>query len=89
MTEYIALRPPEHSIAPLQRLSQADQPTIHRFFDTSPLSPSGRLVALFRFAQDQRPPTPGESGQVIVSERATGQVIWRSPTCAWDTQLGA
>lgn len=89
MTEYIALRPPEHSIAPLQRLSQADQPTIHRFFDTSPLSPSGRLVALFRFAQDQRPPTPGESGQVIVSEWATGQVIWRSPTCAWDTQLGA
>ena len=89
MAEYTSLPAPEHSAGPLHQLSQSPHPTIHRFFDTSPVSPSGRLVALFQFSQDQHPPAPGEAGQVVVSDRTSGHVLWSSPTCAWDTQLGA
>ncbi|WP_183030165.1 hypothetical protein [Altericroceibacterium spongiae] len=84
-----ALRAPEHSRVPLVRLSEPGKPTIHRFFDTSPVSPSGRYAALFELPHERDVPQPGEAGTVVVHDISSNKVLWRSPTIAWDTQLGA
>ena len=62
---------------------------IHRFFDTSPLSPSGRYLALFRFPQETRSPRPGEAGEVILVDRQTGRERVVSRSRGWEMQLGA
>jgi Tol biopolymer transport system component len=60
----------------------------HRFFDTSPLSPSGRFLAATRF-EPERMPEPGEAADVVLVDLHTGRnrVVWQSR--GWDTQLGA
>lgn len=62
---------------------------IHRFFDTSPFSPSGRFMALFRMPFEDRPPKPGERGEIIVVdlERGLEQVV--ADTAGWEPQMGA
>ena len=62
---------------------------IHRFFDTSPLSPSGRYLALFRFPQETRSPKPGEVGEVILVDRQTGKERVVAQSRGWEMQLGA
>lgn len=62
---------------------------IHRFFDTSPLSPSGRYVALFRFPQETTSPKPGEVGEVILVDRQTGREKVVAQSRGWEMQLGA
>lgn len=62
---------------------------IHRFFDTSPVSPSGRYVALFRFPQEIRSPNPGEVGEVILVDRQTGNEQVVAQSRGWEMQLGA
>lgn len=62
---------------------------IHRFFDTSPVSPSGRYIALFRFPFEDRSPQPGEKGEVIVIDLDTGVETLVRETAGWEAQLGA
>ena len=62
---------------------------IHRFFDTSPISPSGRLAALFRLPNEVRPPQPGEVGEVVVVDLTTGVERTVATTRGWETQMGA
>lgn len=62
---------------------------IHRFFDTSPLSPSGRYVALFRLPNENRPPQPGEAGDVVLVDLATGKERTVAQSRGWETQMGA
>lgn len=62
---------------------------IHRFFDTSPLSPSGRYLALFRFPQEITSPKPGEVGEVILVDRQTGKERVVAQSRGWEMQLGA
>lgn len=62
---------------------------IHRFFDTSPLSPSGRYLALFRLPQEITSPKPGEAGEVILVDRKTGQERVVAQSRGWEVQLGA
>ena len=62
---------------------------IHRFFDTSPISPSGRYLALTRLPYEDRLPIPGDSVQVLVADLQTGEEEVVAETIAWDTQLGA
>lgn len=62
---------------------------IHRFFDTSPLSPSGRYLALFRFPQEITSPKPGEVGEVILVDRQTGREKVVAQSRGWEMQLGA
>jgi hypothetical protein len=62
---------------------------IHRFFDTSPLSPSGRYLALFRFPQEITSPKPGEVGEVILVDRQTGKEKVVAQSRGWEMQLGA
>jgi hypothetical protein len=73
----------------LERLSNPNKPTIHRFFDTSPISPSGLYCALFELPSDTSMPKFGDYGKVVVTEIKTRKVVWVGKTAAWDTQLGA
>ena len=61
----------------------------HRFFDTSPISPSGRYIALFRLPYEDRTPQPGDTGRVEVTELATGRCIYSAESRGWEMQLGA
>ncbi|MBD3243376.1 MAG: hypothetical protein GF331_22490 [Chitinivibrionales bacterium] len=62
---------------------------MHRFFDTSPISPSGRYLAVLQFPQEQRRPAPGEQAQVVLVdlERDEDRVV--ATTHGWEGQMGA
>lgn len=62
---------------------------IHRFFDTSPLSPSGKFLALFRMPYENKSPKPGEVGEVVLVDMKTGQEKVVAQTRGWEVQLGA
>ncbi len=62
---------------------------IHRFFDTSPISPSGRYLAVFRLPFEDRQPDPGDSGEVCVIDLESGKERVVANTCGWELQMGA
>ena len=62
---------------------------IHRFFDTSPVSPSGRYVALTRLLCEDRVPHPGDPAEILLVDLQTGAERSVADTRGWDTQLGA
>jgi hypothetical protein len=62
---------------------------IHRFFDTSPISPSGRYLAVFQMPFEDRQPKPGEVGHVRVVDLQTGKNRVVAETCGWEPQMGA
>jgi hypothetical protein len=62
---------------------------IHRFFDTCPISPSGRYLAVFQLPFEDRQPEPGETGQVRVVDLQTGTSRVVGETCGWEPQMGA
>lgn len=63
---------------------------LHRFFDTSPLSPSGRYLAVFQMPFEDRQPEPGEApGQVCIVDLETGEDRVVAETLGWEPQLGA
>ena len=62
---------------------------IHRFYDTSPFSPSGRYLGLTRLPYENHPPIPGDIAEVVVVDLLTGDEHIVAETRAWDTQLGA
>lgn len=72
----------------LTQLSQ-DGKTMHRFFDTSPVSPSGRYVALFRLPYENVSPQAGDAGQVVLVDLKTGKEKTIAESRGWEVQLGA
>ncbi len=62
---------------------------IHRFFDTSPISPSGKYLALFRFPYEDHSPVAGDAGEVILVNLKTGKEIVVAEPRGWEMQLGA
>ncbi len=75
--------------APVWCVTPAHDRTLHRFFDSSPVSPSGRFLAVTRIPCEDRLPSPGELAEVSVIDLVTGGVRTVDETAAWDTQLGA
>jgi hypothetical protein len=63
--------------------------SIHRYYDSSPYSPSGRYLALTRLPFEDRLPIPAETAQVIVVDLETGEAKPVAETRGWDMQLGA
>lgn len=63
--------------------------TIHRFFDTSPLSPCGRYLGLTRFPFEDRSPEVGDVAEVVIVDLAEGTDKVVATTTAWGSQLGA
>ncbi|GAA1687197.1 hypothetical protein GCM10009808_00230 [Microbacterium sediminicola] len=76
-------------LVPVHRLSNGIFPAIHRFYDTSPISPSGRYITFTELPYEDHLPYPGDEATVVVVDLVTGEDIYRSRTIAWDTQLGA
>lgn len=76
-------------IVPIWRLTRPTQKAFHRFFDTSPISPSGQHIAYLETSFDDHLPGPDDAAQVVVVDLAAGGEVYRSSTAAWDTQLGA
>lgn len=62
---------------------------IHRFHDTSPLSPSGRYMALFRVPFEDRYPKAGEAGEVILVDMKKGTEKVLTTSRGWEMQVGA
>ncbi|MEJ7767058.1 MAG: hypothetical protein WKF89_04560 [Chitinophagaceae bacterium] len=62
---------------------------IHRFFDTSPLSPSGRYLALFRMPYENKTPRPGDAGEVVLFDMKKGSERVVATSRGWEVQLGA
>lgn len=61
----------------------------HRFFDTSPISPSGRLLACLRMPFEDRLPRPGETAEIVVVDLENGTEKTVAQTAGWETQMGA
>ena len=74
---------------PLWSLTSHAHNLIHRFFDTSPLSPSGRYLAVFRLPDYDCCPQPGDRGYVVLVDLHTGEerIVWE--TAGWEYQMGA
>jgi hypothetical protein len=62
---------------------------IHRFFDTSPISPSGRYLAVFQILHEDRQPQPGDKGNVCIVDLETGEDRVVAETAGWEPQMGA
>ena len=60
-----------------------------RFFDTTPISPSGRYLAVTRLASDSRVPEAGEPAEIILLDLLNGQSKTSALSHWWDAQLGA
>ena len=77
------------SETPIWCLTPKTPRVIHRFFDTSPLSPSGRFLAVFQLPEKDDFPRPGDRCGVFVVNLETGEEkkVWE--TAGWEFQLGA
>jgi len=71
---------------PVWRITNGNYSTIHRFFDSSPFSPSGRYIGLTRF-----PSSFGswDSSKIVIVDLLTGDEKVLGSTRAWGSQLGA
>jgi len=74
---------------PVWRVTPDRRGCMHRFFDTSPISPSGRYLAVFQMPFEDRRPEPGDAGAVVVVDLETGKDEVVSETCGWEPQMGA
>ncbi|MBC7826425.1 MAG: hypothetical protein H7122_01665, partial [Chitinophagaceae bacterium] len=72
---------------PIRKLASGK--IIHRFFDTSPISPSGRYAALFRFPSETTSPRPGDAGEVMLVDIKTGKERVVARSFGFEMQLGA
>lgn len=63
--------------------------TMHHFFDKSPVSPSGRHIALLRIPYEDRRAQPGDAADVVLIDLKTGAERTLAQTFAWEHQIGA
>ena len=63
--------------------------TIHRFFDSSPFSPSGQYLVSTQVPYEDRMPVAGDVARIVVTDLTTGEEKIVAETRAWDTQVGA
>jgi hypothetical protein len=62
---------------------------IHRYYDSSPFSPSGRYLAVTRLPFEDHAPKPGDVAHIVVVDLQTGTTRTVADTRGWDVQLGA
>lgn len=62
---------------------------LHRFFDTSPISPSGRYMALFQMPFEDHQPEPGDVGHIVLIDLENGTDAVVAETRGWEPQMGA
>jgi hypothetical protein len=74
---------------PVRCVTPGDTGFIHRYYDSSPFSPSGRYFAVTRLPFEDRLPRPGDVAQIVVIDLETGETRAVAETRGWDVQLGA
>jgi hypothetical protein len=74
---------------PIYKVTESKKSVIHRFYDTSPISPSGNYIALCEISNEIGTRISGEKARIYVVDLKTGSLICETYTYAWDTQLGA
>lgn len=77
------------SSVPVYCVTPGPASVIHRFFDTSAFSPSGRYLGLTRLPFEEHLPKPGDTAEVLLVDLETGEQRAIAETRGWDTQLGA
>ena len=77
----------DNPVVPIKKVASGQ--IIHRFHDTSPLSPSGKYLALFRIPFEDHYPKPGEAGEVVIVDIETGEEKTIARSFGWEMQLGA
>ncbi len=82
-SEYASMKP----LVPIKKISTGG--VIHRFHDTSPLSPSGKYMALFRVPFEDHYPEAGDAGEVILVDMKSGEEKFISKSFGWEMQVGA
>ena len=78
-----APRVPVHCVTP------GNTGYIHRYYDSSPFSPSGRYLAVTRLPFEDRRPQPGDIAEIAVVDLVSGELRTVAETRGWDVQLGA
>ncbi len=74
---------------PVKIITPDDGYYIHTFFDTDPISPSGRYVAVLKIPFQDQIPTSEDLAQVCIIDRVNEQIAEIFSTNAWGTQVGA
>lgn len=77
-----------HPKVPIAAATPADRAFIHRFYDSSPLSPSSRYIAVTEFLVEDKSPAPGDIAVICVFDLETGSEVYKKETAAWDSQVG-
>jgi hypothetical protein len=77
------------SQAPVWCITPQIDRCIHCFYDTSPVSPSGRYVALTRLPYEDKLPVAGDPAEIVLVDLVQGTTQIIAETRGWDTQLGA
>ncbi len=91
---YDKMFPNSLSIIPIWIVTPANSSCIHRFFDSSPFSPSGKFLAVTCLTPGYNEylslplskPTPS---QVVVYEIQSQSIVANITTFGWDSQVGA
>jgi len=76
-------------LVPVWCLTPNDNGCMHRFFDSSTISPSGRYAAVFQLPFEDRQPEPGDAGNVRLIDLQTGENRVVAESRGWEPQLGA
>ncbi len=79
---------PQSTAVPVWCVTPGEGRCIHRFFDTSPFSPSGRYLAVFRLPFEDRLGSPGDAGEVVLIDLAEGTERVVATTTGWEAQMG-
>ena len=77
-------------LSPTWILTSPDVSSVHRFFDTSPFSPTGRYVGITRMGiKENRFVKIGDTAEIVVIDLWTGKTDVCANTTAWDSQVGS
>ncbi|MEX0775116.1 MAG: hypothetical protein WD042_05305 [Phycisphaeraceae bacterium] len=76
-------------LVPVWDLTPTMRGCFHRFFDTTPISPSGRYVAVLRMPDEQRLNRAGEPADVVLIDLEAGVLKVVAQTHGWEPQMGA
>lgn len=82
---------PQREIAhvPVRVLTPGVGRVMQHFFDKSPISPSGKWIALLRLPYENKRAEPGDAADVILVDMSSGQERKVAESRAWEHQVGA
>jgi len=74
---------------PVKVLTPHEGRVMQHFFDKSPISPSGKWIALLRLPYEDKRAELGDAAEVILIDMKTGEERKAAESRAWEHQVGA